>query len=311
MVASERLSAPGKLFLAGEYAVLAGRPAIVAAVSPWGSADVRAAGQPWAGRYPGAPRTSPRSLVDTSAFFADDRKLGFGSSAAAGVLATAAALPDWPETADLWRRTRADAGDLVGRGGSGGDLAAILAGGVGLVTPCDDAAPVWRALAFPAAAILIVIDAGHPADTRAWSARFRERTAAGDLNAWLDDVTAAVERIGEGDWVGGFAAAADAYGTLTDILGAELWPPTLARAAEVLAPLGLRCKPSGAGGGDIGVALAPDPASARTALAALAAAGLSCSLRRPVTTGLRRDRIHRPDGSGGLTTLHTAGSRHL
>ena len=309
MVAAAPLSAPGKLFLAGEYAVLAGRPAIVAAVSPWGHAEARATDAPWAGRYPGAPHSGARAIVDTSDFFRDGRKLGFGSSAAAGVLAVAAAISEWPDTTELWRRTRDEAGDLVGRGGSGGDLAAILSGGVGLVTPRVDEAPGWRSLAFPPGALLIVVDAGAPADTRVWSARFRERLAAAELGGWLDAAEAAVRRMADGDWMGGFADASDVYLQLGDILGGDLWPESLRRAADLLNPLGLRCKPSGAGGGDIGIALAPDPALAHAACAVLSAAGLDCSLRRPSSSGLRRTTVTSPLGST-LTTLHAHGSRH-
>jgi phosphomevalonate kinase len=309
VVAAAPLSAPGKLFLAGEYAVLAGRPAVVAAVSPWGHAEERAAAAPWAGRYPGAPHSGARAIVDTSDFFRDGRKLGFGSSAAAGVLAVAAAIKEWPDTTELWRRTRDEAGNLVGQSGSGGDLAAILSGGVGLVTPRVDEAPGWRSLAFPPGALLLVVDAGVPADTRIWSARFRERLAAAELGGWLDAAEAAVLRMAGGDWMGGFAAAADVYLQLGDILGGDLWPEPLHRAADLLQPFGLRCKPSGAGGGDIGVALAPDPALARAACAALAAAGLDCSLRRPSSSGLRRIAVASAHGAT-LTTLHAQGRRH-
>jgi len=163
-------SAPGKLFLAGEYAVLAGAPALVAAVDR--HAHVRAVLEPGAGALdveslaegtrrvihdPGRDalgggdagavlaalriaRTAAPSLaamrarvvVDTRAFLADGQKLGLGRSAATVAAAVAALL------AGVGRQDRDEilqaalaAHALFQEGrGSGADVAAAVRGGV-------------------------------------------------------------------------------------------------------------------------------------------------------------------------------------
>src|SRR5687767_8580508 len=99
-------TAPGKLILTGEYAVLAGAPAIVVAVdrravarrnaTPRGSspfllavaveiAERRGAADP-------AARAALEISVDSTAFYDRMTKLGLGSSAAVTVAATALAM---------------------------------------------------------------------------------------------------------------------------------------------------------------------------------------------------------------------------
>ncbi len=90
-----RASAPGKLFLLGEYAVLEGAPGIIAAV------DRRAYGE-----YCEAPNPSPvvqevtlaaqkrgypakNVVIRTEQFYLDGQKLGLGSSAAVAVVTAA------------------------------------------------------------------------------------------------------------------------------------------------------------------------------------------------------------------------------
>ncbi len=157
-------SAPGKLFVLGEYAVLDGSPALVAAVSARARARItpRASGWSVTARQhevrrtvlvPGKPSDFPLLDVvlaafqvtsgtlapcaielDTQAFFSgiNGHKRGLGSSAAlitALYAAVADALGEAPP-ADMLGRLRELHDAFQGRPGSGGDLAASLHGGL-------------------------------------------------------------------------------------------------------------------------------------------------------------------------------------
>ena len=93
--------APGKLLIAGEFAVLEGAPALVIAINRHARAAL--ADAPIEGQDPASPlhkavaeamqvnvREVNRLKIDTSALFQDGRKLGLGSSSAACTAAVAA-----------------------------------------------------------------------------------------------------------------------------------------------------------------------------------------------------------------------------
>jgi len=99
-----KATAPGKLILTGEYAVLDGAPALVVAVNrrvtasrhtgPRGSSPFLVAVAEEIARSYGVDAPEARAameiVVDSSSFFLGNTKLGLGSSAAVTVAATAA-----------------------------------------------------------------------------------------------------------------------------------------------------------------------------------------------------------------------------
>lgn len=291
------LLAPGKLFLAGEYAVTLGEPALIAAVPPWGKAIAgshSASPSPptFQGRYPGAP-TAPADagwIVDTSDFFAAGIKLGFGSSATAAVLQCACERP--PEgAATFWQRALERHEALTGKGGSGGDLAACIHGGVGLFQRHGDSYS-WTPVAFPERASLAVVATASAADTRVWVQRFRG-AATGDpaLATWRQQLRACVQAFAKpgADWHQGLTEAAALYRELTQWLGPELYPEIFQICSGIANSLGLPFKPSGAGGGDIGFFFCPDSTGLQMLRETLRTHGLYERVVRPTTLGLHQE----------------------
>lgn len=149
---SVSVSAPGKAFLIGEYAVLEGAPAIVTAVDARAVAHASEAKPKsratavvecahrrvldYLQASGDAASTEPYPLVDTGRFYIGTRKLGLGSSAAVTAAVVGyhlaahgldpsdpAVLPDALEIA------MAAHSEAQGGGGSGGDVAASMLGG--------------------------------------------------------------------------------------------------------------------------------------------------------------------------------------
>jgi phosphomevalonate kinase len=283
------VTAPGKVFLVGEYAVLEGSAAVLAAVSR------RAIGQYVPDMTPASlvvaevleravealgelgtaiPRGAP--LVDTEAFRDGETKLGLGSSAAAAVAAAGAVLSyagvDVAARRDLLF-TVADEGHRAAQGGvgSGGDIAASVHGGfVGFVRPPGGAAIVRR-LSRPHGLEVVVFWTGSAASTPALiqGVRALAGRAPGRYAALLDELRQTADRFVQaflGNDPRGAIRQADAYGQGMEKLGASAEVPIVTRpfaeAAALARGLGGAAKPSGAGGGDVGVALFADPAAA-------------------------------------------------
>ena len=276
-----RASAPGKLVLLGEYAVLDGARALVVAVDRRATAELEpafgttnrvttrmpgetvtesASGQPTGVGLVDAlaasgvePRWPAWSLtLDSSAFFAGQLKLGLGSSAAAlvalaGAWWAAAGRSKRPELAELVACHRA----FQHGAGSGIDVAAAWAGGA---LECS----------------LSASTPGLVGQYRRWA---EERpTAAAVLRQRMTDVAAlgcaAVTEQDGTAFVTAIAAYGQCLGALGDAIGADLVTSEHRAIGELAGEFGLAYKVSGAGGGDVGIACGID----RDALAAFSAA---------------------------------------
>jgi len=292
-------TAPGKLFLTGEYVVLGSAPALVLAVDRRARVEVTVSSgalivesvadgttdeisDARAGELPGgdarAVVAAVRSLglgqlggrvhVDTCAFLAGGLKLGLGRSAAALVAAAAAYLSARGQFTPARALDAAIAGHaLLQNGlGSGADVAAAVHGGLVEVRRRGrELAVVPREL--PAGLRVVVGWSGEAAATTPLLSRFvaaREHGAAtlSQLGAEAERAAAAVVR-GDAEALLG---ATDASGHLLERLGRDLdlpiVTPGLGRLMATARRLGAAVKPSGAGGGDCGVALVRSTAAA-------------------------------------------------
>ncbi|MCJ7555771.1 MAG: hypothetical protein MUP90_02515 [Gammaproteobacteria bacterium] len=314
-----QVSAPGKLILTGEYAVLGGDPGLVMAVdrrarvSLEPSPDMRwhltslqdrrrkssftfgKDGTPnW--RSPSDRKTfalvdnvlrnlsllslsgsPPFALVlDTTEFFesrSGGQKLGLGSSAALTV-ALADALERWAGKIALGEQQQlahmmAMHGAYQGGRGSGIDLAASLVGGV--LEFCREPGAYQASLIsreLPPEILFKTVWTGRPASTpallksleiatrdkpQAWQ-RIKDRLGKG--------ARAACEAMQSGNadlLLVAIGAYADDLRQLQEFSGIPIFTPEHEQLAEQAAGLGLVYKPSGAGGGDMGLALGTDP----------------------------------------------------
>ena len=322
-------SAPGKLVLLGEYAVLFGAPAMVAAVDrravvtlvpaandryevtapglaeapavfDFGSeGDLEWSDEAYGRRHFGlvarilAGLATTRNIagdelppfaatLDTRAFFGwqygAPSKVGLGSSAALTV-AFVSALEAWAGV-DVVSHSSAGRLQAVvdlhryvqGGAGSGVDVAASLIGGIVRYRLGDDgtvaeAVPV----SLPEGLRMVLVWTGRSAKT----GDFLERLGSGledrpcEVEPVLDELgsvsTDGAEAVATGNLVA-FLEAVDAFWLALDDLGRAISMPILADEHRALRSLAESCsvhyKPSGAGGGDVGVGFTTDETAA-------------------------------------------------
>lgn len=305
--------APAKLVLIGEYAVLEGAPAIVAAVNRLVTVTLVPGGSGWritsdlgGGRqadvtlgadgsiHPGEAWLRPVEAVLTRAarsvgmrvadlpgaavtvesaslhIDAGETKLGLGSSAAV-VTALGAALHDALAYWDLAAPTPASLAEELdahreaqGGRGSGVDVAASVFGSV-IAYQLEQGRPHVRPLTLPSGVAFSVVWTGQAASTtafldgvRAWKTAAPEAYAQ-EIAAMRELAQQAVAAC-DGDAAAPFLAAIRGYREAMDTLGRGAGLPIVSAPHRTLAALaeaeGVAYKPSGAGGGDVGLLFA-------------------------------------------------------
>lgn len=298
-----QLSAPGKMMIIGEYAVLEGVPALVAAVDR----RVRLRGalrpppEPFASALPAEAEATRREaervlgalpaglMLDVSALRSGSQKLGVGSSAAAAAVVAGWVLHahghplELPETRERALQLALAGHQAVAPRGSGADVAACSLGGFvrftrsgsGAVEAVPAAWPtdlcvrvIWTGQQVRTSDMLDAVDGLRRRDGSALAASMAELRAAAD--AFMDALARGhvTDLIRSAGWYG------EAMGRLGDLAGAPIVEERLRTIAELAQRHGGAAKPSGAGGGDVALALFPDDPSARRFEAACSARGL-------------------------------------
>jgi mevalonate kinase len=290
LVGTPVVIAPGKIFLVGEYAVLEEGVAVLAAVTRHAVAQyipgmdamsrvvAEAVQRARAELGDSSAALPPGSvLVNTDDFHQGNQKLGFGSSAATAV-ASVGALFESAGVPIASRRAQvlaiADAAHRASQdgAGSGADIAAATYGGLIKVERQKGSAPIVDSLAPPAGLHLVVFLTGQPVATKTMIEGVEKfarkdpaayRQVIGSLRDIADRFVAEL-RAGSAT---GAVAAAGRYGRQLAVLGTAASVPIITnaftRASDLAKELGGIAKPSGAGGGDIGVAMFATPESAR------------------------------------------------
>ncbi len=302
-----RISAPGKMMVAGEYAVLHGRRALVAAVdrrvvltlhddgSSGGSdASAGSSGLPpeaevarkvaetRLGRVPGTMSLDVSHLRSESGA----QKLGLGSSSAAAVAAAAAvhAAHGRDVAADETRRAILEDAmrghHRVAPKGSGADVAAATLGGITLYRRVDERFEA-EARALPEGVVVRVVWTGKEARTsvlvdavdalRDEDPKGHDEAIAAIADA-AEAMIASAESAATRTLVEAVAAHGEAMGELGKRCGAPIVEERLEAVMRLAREAGGGAKPSGAGGGDVALAFFETEDGARRFEAACAKA---------------------------------------
>jgi phosphomevalonate kinase len=302
-VASRRIhaSAPGKLMISGEYAVLEGGAALVAAVSrrarvaldpvdlSLGETDgspASVSGSPDGGRFPPEVlltreraealfgRVTMDLTLDVSRLRDGERKLGLGSSAAASVATAAAVAVAQGRDVESERHEimalALEGHRAVAPEGSGADVIASALGGFVVVSKDDEGIDVESIEPAPSF-VWRVVWTGSPARTSDF-VRAVKGLAEADRDRYdaamtaIDDASRAfIDAFAEDDVRAGIEAVRAhhvAQRVLGEAAGVPIVTEALAEAARLAEAEDGAAKPSGAGGGDVAVAVFPDEPSA-------------------------------------------------
>lgn len=300
-------TAPGKLFVTGEWAVLRGAPALVAAVDREATVTIAAAdagltvvsraegrtdrldGADLEARPSGdaaavravlaATGGAPGPLlvtVDSESFMVGERKLGLGRSAATLVATVVALAPEADRATWLATALAANA-RLQGGHGSGADIAAAVYGGL-IEARREGEGLRIRPRTLPAGLHLLAGWTGTSAHTPPLLARFSAAEPPAALAELARVAVRAAEAVERGDR-DTLLDAVDRSAALLTQLGASLdlpiVTPALATLVRTANRAGAAAKPSGAGAGDCGIALATSERQAAAVRAAWEDAGIT------------------------------------
>lgn len=278
-------SAPGKALLCGEYAVLQGAPAIVAAVDrrvsvAWSDEAVAMAPEVEATlRLAQAELGHVGSAVtlDASGLRRGEVKLGLGSSAAGAVAAAGAVLASHGRSLqDAATRARVLELALAGHAsvapdGSGVDVAASTLGGFLRFTRAEEDVEA-NAVSPPQGLAICLIWTGHAARTSELLGKVRALQTRDPkmYRSRMDGLCESAARFAsafEGERATDVVAEAAAYGSAMARLGEAADAPIVDARLRLVAELASRfsgsAKPCGAGGGDVAIAFFVDPEAAR------------------------------------------------
>ncbi|MGN6728351.1 MAG: GHMP family kinase ATP-binding protein [Rhodanobacteraceae bacterium] len=350
-------SAPGKLVVIGEYAVLEGAPALVLAVDRRAGVvleecdgdecridapEIGVLGARWRMDADGCVRWSDlggadaermrlittaietlcagrapapfRARLDTRAFFLDDtrQKLGLGSSAALTVALTAAvAAYQGRETPSAQRLIAMHRMFQDGRG-SGVDVAASLRGGA-TTYRLHSSAPRIAPVVWPSSLQWCCVWSGRPAQTAEMLQRmavWRARAPASyglllrDLRLCAEAASMALDAGNVAALLETVALYAEGLRKLGEASGVDIVSFEHRAIGACAAACGVTYKPCGAGGGDVGIALAADPARLRAFRKRIAREGFREIEMELDPQGLRVLSAGSPEGIGSADDFH-------
>ncbi len=299
---------PGKIMLAGEYAVIDDSPAIMLAVNRYAIATVEATPQKLSpflaaahqviAKHFGETSTQAKAAravrVDTHSFREGNIKLGLGSSAAATVAAVGASLGNAFDTSlvhTLARQAHGDAQAPSGTRGSGADVASCTLGAC--IRFAFDTQIQTESVTLPDDLHLVFPWCGRAASTTALVPivrRLRESRPS-VYKQHIRDIAESAKALGKASLAEDAIVAIDAGGNAVRALGnaaqAPLWLPIHEQMRAIATELGGALKPTGAGGGDLALAAFANSNQARLFVERLAEQDISCPRLAPSQQGVR------------------------
>lgn len=299
-------TAPGKIMLAGEYAVIDGSEAVMLAVDRFAIATLRSTPQRLSPFLQAVHRVlsaefgdqSPESEaarcvhVDTEAFREGSDKLGLGSSAAATVAAVGLALGekfDADRVHALARQAHGDAQEPKGTRGSGADVASASYGGCLRYSPTPTCTPV----SLPSDLHLVFPWCGQSASTTSLVSQVRtlrqdrESDYEGLCNAISETAQALASASDAKQAIAAIRLGGLAVADLGKAATAQLWLPIHTQMQDIAEQLGGAVKPTGAGGGDLALGAFSSANDAALFTKRLADRGISCPPLAPTHQGVR------------------------